>query len=76
MGQNAFVILGGTAYDLPVILRIYGEVSVLGIVLNLVVLPTVSVVLICGLCCAGYWICEYSIGRLLSDSGGNSADVL
>lgn len=38
---------------LPVILRIYGEVSVLGIVLNLVVLPTVSVVLICGLCCAG-----------------------
>lgn len=38
---------------LPVLLRMYGEVSVLGIILNLVVLPTVSVVLICGLCCAG-----------------------
>ena len=36
---------------LPVLLRMYGEVSVLGIVLNLAVLPTVSVVLICGLCC-------------------------
>ena len=38
---------------LPVLLRMYGEVSILGIILNLVVLPTVSVVLICGLCCAG-----------------------
>lgn len=37
---------------LPVLLRMYGEVSILGIILNLVVLPTVSVVLICGLCCA------------------------
>ena len=37
---------------LPVLLWMYGEVSILGIVLNLVVLPTVSVVLISGLCCA------------------------
>ena len=38
---------------LPVVLRMYGEVSVLGIFLNLAVLPTVGVVLICGLFCAG-----------------------
>ncbi len=37
---------------LPVVLRIYGEVSILGIALNLIVLPTVSVVLVCGLCCS------------------------
>lgn len=37
---------------LPVLLRIYGEISILGIVLNLLVLPTVSVVLICGICCS------------------------
>lgn len=37
---------------LPVVLRIYGEVSILGITLNLIVLPTVSVVLVCGLCCS------------------------
>ena len=37
---------------LPVILRVYGEVSVLGLVLNLVILPTVSVVLTCGLVCS------------------------
>ena len=38
---------------LPIVLRMYGEVSLAGIFLNLVVLPTVSIVLICGLCCAG-----------------------
>ena len=37
---------------LPVVLRIYGEVSILGIALNLIVLSTVSVVLVCGLCCS------------------------
>lgn len=37
---------------LSVVLRIYGEVSILGIALNLIVLPTVSVVLVCGLCCS------------------------
>ncbi|MGN8886409.1 DNA internalization-related competence protein ComEC/Rec2 [Blautia sp. HCP28S3_G10] len=38
---------------LPLVLTIYGEVSVAGLLLNLIVLPTVSIVLLSGLgCCA------------------------
>lgn len=35
---------------LPVVLMNYGEVPILGIFLNLIVLPTVGAVLICGIC--------------------------
>lgn len=76
MGQNAFVIPGGTAYD-PAgdSSDIRGGVSS-GDRFESGCAPygKCSADLRAVLC--GYWICEYSIGRLLSDSGGNSADVL
>ncbi len=49
---------------LPVLLRMYGEVSVLGIVLNLAVIPTVSVVLICGLCCVAVGFMSISVAGI------------
>ena len=76
VGQNAFVIPGGTAYD-PAgdSSDIRGGVSS-GDRFESGCAPygKCSADLRAVLC--GYWICEYSIGRLLSDSGGNSADVL
>ena len=40
---------------LPLVLTIYGEVSVAGLLLNLIVLPTVSIVLLSGLGCCVLW---------------------
>lgn len=50
---------------LPILLRIYGEISIVGIALNLIVLPTVSVVLICGLCCAAAGFFCISVARIV-----------
>lgn len=52
LGQSLVSSLSVQAATLPVMLVFFGEVSVVGILLNLAVLPTVGGVLISGLCCS------------------------
>ena len=51
-GKALISSLSVQAATLPVMLVFFGEVSVIGILLNLFVLPTVGGVLISGLCCS------------------------
>lgn len=54
---------------LPVMLRFFGEVSVVGIFLNLAILPTVGGVLLSGLCCCMLGLWNSRLGILAAAPG-------
>ena len=68
-GKALISSLSVQAATLPVMLVFFGEVSVIGILLNLFVLPTVGGVLISGLCCSVLGIFSVNAGRAAAVPG-------
>ena len=68
-GKALISSLSVQAVTLPVMLVFFGEVSVIGILLNLFVLPTVGGVLISGLCCSVLGIFSVNAGRAAAVPG-------
>ena len=68
-GKALISSLSVQAATLPVMLVFFGEVSVIGILLNLFVLPTVGGVLISGLCCSVLGLFSVNAGRAAAVPG-------
>lgn len=68
-GKALISSLSVQAATLPVMLVFFGEVSVIGILLNLFVLPTVGGVLISGLCCSVLGLFSVNAGRVAAVPG-------
>lgn len=68
-GKALISSLSVQAATLPVMLVFFGEVSVIGILLNLFILPTVGGVLISGLCCSVLGLFSVNAGRAAAVPG-------
>lgn len=66
------ILISGAAVSistLPVYLRFYYEFPPYSVLLNLIVIPCMTLVLVCGLCCIGLASCFLPLGMLASYPG-------